>query len=53
MKKFNITLDVFLMDHITVEAKNKKQAIKEAIQRSQYNDGAAEFRVFEIEEVTG
>lgn len=50
MKTYNVTLDVFLMEHISVEAKNKKEAIEKAIEKSAYNDGASEFKVFEVEE---
>lgn len=48
MKKYLVTMDVFLMDTVSVEAKNEKEAFEKAQLKSEYSDGAAEFTLFEI-----
>jgi len=50
IKKWNVTLDVFLMETIyEVEAITKEEAIEKAKDQSRYR-GEAELKVFEVEE---
>ena len=49
IRKYYVTLDIFRMETVyDIEAKNRKEAIEIAKERSEYNDGATEFKVFEI-----
>ena len=48
-KEYCITLDVFLMEHCYVKAKNKKEAIEKAIDNSRFQSEGAEYKVFEVE----
>ena len=48
-KTYYITFDIFRVESIYgIEAKNRKEAIEKAKQQSEYNDGATEYKVFEI-----
>ena len=49
-KQYLVTMDVFLMDTVSVEAKSKKEAFEKAKNNSSFNDGQAEFTLFEIKE---
>jgi len=48
MKEYYVSLDVFLTDNKTVFAKNKKEAVEKAIEKSEYNDGGSEFTTHDI-----
>jgi len=50
-KKYLVKMAIFRMTSEEVEAKNKKEAFQKAKDQSDYNDGATEFTLFEIEEI--
>jgi hypothetical protein len=50
-KTYNVTLDVFFMDHVTVTAKNEKEAIEKAKDSVCYGMGE-EVTLYEIEELS-
>jgi len=51
-KEYDVTLDVFLIEHVYVKARNKKEAAAKAKEESRFaRPEGAEVKVFEIEEV--
>ncbi len=50
MKKYIVTLDIFTVETVHVEARNKKEAFEKAKNESVYNDGATEFTLYEVVE---
>jgi len=51
MKKYLITVDVFFMDHVEVEAENEEEAKKQAIIDARQYGMGEEITVHDIEEV--
>lgn len=46
MKIYDVTLDCFIMDSVTVEAENEKEAVEKAMLQTQYSDH--ELTVYEV-----
>lgn len=51
-REYDVTLDIFFMEHVYVTAKNKKEAFEKAKEESKFvwSEGA-EATLFEIEEI--
>ena len=48
MTMYDVTLDCFIMDYVSVEADSKEEAIEKAMTATQYSDH--ELTVFEVVE---
>ncbi len=52
MKEYEVTMDLFMIETVTVEANNKKDAFRKAKDKSYYNNGATEYKLFECVKIS-